>query len=170
MTDQIKTGQNSVPEAVPSDSETLRLLVQLLLADRQEQAQIRQEQLQARQAKDRQRRIDSEYFIKNKNNVQSICTHRKGGKGVRSVKVDYAVYHHTFTDASTYIRCQICGMKWRSQDTPEFLLRGGQKIPNHTGIGWKDAVKMLSETSNTASASEVQTVAQLPQVAVANLE
>ena len=43
MTDQIKTGQNSVPEAVPSDSETLRLLVQLLLADRQEQAQARRE-------------------------------------------------------------------------------------------------------------------------------
>ena len=78
---------------------------------------------------------------------------------VKSPTVDYAVYFHTFLDAKSYIRCQICGMKWRKDDTAETLIRYGKPVPNHTGIGWKEAVQMAKKSTNTPSASEVRVVA-----------
>jgi hypothetical protein len=159
MSDQIKPpGQGSLP--VSEDATTLQLLVQLLLSERQDALAEKQEKARALAAKNEQRRINAEYAIADKNNIQSMCTHKKGGRGLKSPKVDYAVYFHTFTDATSYIRCQICGMKWRNQDTVQFLVRKGKQIPNHTGIGWREAYTMVSESSNTASSSEVKLTTQ----------
>jgi hypothetical protein len=173
MEDKKQSEQNvSVPktEAPVSDSALLANLVQLLLAERKEALEEKKERERARQAREAQRRINSEYAIAEKLNIQKLCTHKKGGRGLKSPKVDYAVYFHTFTDATSYIRCQICGMKWRNVDTPEYLIRRGKKIPNHTGIGWKEAYQMVAESTNTASSSEVQLSAKPIEVNVADLE
>lgn len=164
MTEPIKPAQD-----VTTDATTLQLLVQLLLAERQEALIEKQEKQRALAARNDQRRINAEYTVAEKNKIQSICTHKKGGKGLRSPKTDYAVYFHTFTDASSYIRCQICGMKWRNQDTKEHVFRGGNKLDNHTGIGWKEAFEMVSNSTNTASASEVTLSTKPIQTNVADL-
>lgn len=150
------TSPASVPSAPVSDQATLQMLVQLMLAERQEQLEQRREQQIARAERDKQRRMNAEYNEAEKKQSQSLCTHKKGGKGLKGPKVDYAVSFHTFVSADSYIRCLICGMKWKNTDTDETLTRRGKQIPNHTGIGWKAAYKMLQESSNTATSSEVQ--------------
>ena len=183
MTDQSKpvSGQGTTPAPVPaqvsepdldqmSDAEALKHMVRLMLAERQDALAERREKARQIAEKNKQRVINAEYVIKEKNNVQRICTHKKGGRGVKSPKVDYAVYFHTFTNGASYIRCQICGMKWRSQDTDEFLFRKGQKVPNHTGIGWARAMQMMGESTNTASSSEIQFATQPLQTDVSVLE
>ena len=131
-------------------------LVKLMLAERQENLEARQARAQAVLEREKQRRINAEYQLKEKREAQSICTHKKGGKGLKGPKVDYAVSYHTFVDASSYIRCLICGMKWKNTDTAEFLVRRGEQIPNHTGISWREAYRMVEESSNTATSSEVR--------------
>jgi hypothetical protein len=172
MAEQEKPGQGNSPVSAPaaSDAATLQMLVQLLLAERQEALSDKQERARALAAKNEQRRINAEYSVAEKNKIQAMCTHKKGGRGLKSPKTDFAVYFHTFTDATSYIRCQICGMKWRNQDTAEHLVRRGKKIENHTGIGWKQAYQMVAESTNTASASEVQLSTQPIQANVANLD
>lgn len=170
MTDQTPGQAQPAPAIVPSDAATLQMLVQLLLAERQEALSEKQDKARALAARNEQRRINAEYTVAEKNKIQGICTHKKGGKGLKSPKTDYAVYFHTFTDATSYIRCQICGMKWRNQDTTEYLVRRGEKVPNHTGIGWKQAYAMVSDSTNTASASEVQLSTQPIQASVAQLD
>lgn len=171
MTDQIKSAQGANPVTdVASDATTLQLLVQLLLAERQDALAEKQERQRTLGARNEQRRLNAEYSIAEKNKIQSLCTHKKGGRGVKSPKTDYAVYFHTFTDATSYIRCQICGMKWRSEDTPEYIVRRGKKVPNHTGIGWRRAHEMLSESTNTASASEIVQQVQPIQLNVSQLD
>ena len=169
MEDQ-KPGQGTPAPVVPSDSATLQMLVQLLLAERQQALEDREEGKRRAKVRDDQRRINAEYAIAEKNKIQAMCTHKKGGRGLKSPKTDYAVYAHTFTDNVAYIRCQICGAKWRNQDTAEYLVRKGQKIPNHTGKGWKEALAMLSESTNTPSSSEVTMATQPIGAAVGDLE
>ena len=157
MSNQQTPPSGQPPAAVPSqDATTLQMLVQLLLAERQEAMTEKQEKLRAFQEREKQRRINAEHNLKDKFNSQRLCSHKKNQKGLRGPKVDYAVSFHTFSNAESYIRCLICGMKWKNQDTAEFLVRRGQKIENHTEIGWKDAYKMLGESTNTATSSEVQ--------------
>lgn len=152
----------AVPAAQPINQEVLLSLVQLLLAERQDAILEKQEKLRARQARDEQRRINAEYNEAEVKEKQRICTHKKGGtRGPKSTKLDYAVYFHTFTDGSSYIRCLICGAKWKSTDTKEYLVRRGQKVPNHTGIGWAEAHQMLGQSTNSPSSSEVQFNASL---------
>ena len=157
MTEHNQYGQGTPAPApvVPSDAATLQMLVQLLLAERQEALLERQEKKQTQELRDKQRRINADYNVAEKNKAQSLCTHQKGGKHPTPGVLNYAVYHHTFTDQTVYIRCQICGMKWRKLDTTEFLVRKGEKVPNHTGIGWTEAYKMLAHTTNTPTSSEV---------------
>ena len=154
MTEPTKPGQGT-PEPAPAatDAATLQLLVQLLLAERQQALEERQDRQRTEKARNDQRKINAEYAVAEKNKVQTMCLHRKGHKGIKGPRIDYAVYAHTFTDNIAYIRCQICGAKWRRLDTPEFLVRGGKKIENHTGIGWKQAYAMVAESTNTASAT-----------------
>ena len=162
MNEPVKSGQGTNPAPAPSaalstDTDVLRQLVALMLAEREEALLEKKEKLRALQAKNEQRRINAEYRVADDNRKQTICTHLKGAKGVKGFQTDYAVYAHTFTDGSSYIRCQICAAKWRNQDTVEYLVRGGQKIPNHTKIGWVEALGMLSKTTNTPSKSEMIT-------------
>ena len=87
---------------------------------------------------------------------QARCRHLKGGrKGPRSGVLDYAVYLHTFINGESIIKCFICNMRWKSQDTVDFLVRNGRQIANHTKIGWAQAQGFLMQSTNTASSSEV---------------
>ena len=45
-------------------------------------------------------------------------------------------------------------MKWRPKDTAEFLLRNGKQIPNHTRVGWAEAKRMQSKSTNEITMSE----------------
>lgn len=156
MTTEQKPGTPAASMAVPSEDSTLQLLVKLMLAERQDAMMEREEKRKAREARDKQREINSEYMFAEKRQKQQLCSHKKGGKGLKGPKVDYAVSFHTFVNQQSYIRCLICDMKWKNTDTQEFLVRRGVKIPNHTGLGWKDAYRMVLESSNTATSSEVQ--------------
>lgn len=149
--------QASTTPAIPQlDPNALMALVQLLLAQQQEVMLEKQEKSRAREAREKQHRLNSQYNEKNDKHKQAICTHRKGGKsGPKSNLIDYAVYLHQFVDESVYIRCLICGMKWKPLDTEEYLVRRGQKIENHTKTSWKDAKQMLSNSTNKNSASEI---------------
>ncbi len=166
MNEPVKSGQGTNPVPAPpaaattTDADVLRQLVALMLAEREEALLERQEKIRAMQARNEQRRINAEYKVVEDNRKQQICTHLKGAKGIKGFQTDYAVYAHTFTDGSSYIRCQICGAKWRNQDTQEYLVRNGKKIANHTKIGWTEALAMLNKTSNTPSASEITVSAQ----------
>lgn len=100
---------------------------------------------------------------------QAKCKHLKGGKNrIRLQAKDFAVYHHTYINRETVIRCFLCGMKWKPQDTKESLLRNGKKVANHTNIGWEEAIAMLAETSNQPSSSEVPltTISAAPLIEV----
>lgn len=153
---QNKAAQGTSQAEAPTDAATLHLLVQLLLAERQEALLDRQAKATAHQEKEKQRKINAEYNEAEKIQSQTLCSHKKNQKGVKGPRVDYAISFHTFTSAESYIRCLICGMKWKNKDTDEFLTRRGVQVKNHTGIGWKAAYKMLGESSNTATSSEVQ--------------
>jgi hypothetical protein len=152
--EQPTAGQVVAPAA--SDAATLQMLVQLLLAERQDALEERKAKAAQILAREKQRQIAAEFLIKGKIQSQELCTHKKGGKGIKGPKVDYAISFHTFSNAESYIRCLICGMKWKNKDTDEYLVRRGKQVKNHTGIGWKKAYGMLGESSNTATSSEVQ--------------
>jgi hypothetical protein len=158
---QTVTAAPSVPTAsttaVPQlDPNALMALVQLLLAQQQDAMQDKAEKARAREARDKQHRLNSQHNEKDEKQKQAMCTHRKGGKtGPKSNLIDYAVYMHRFVDESIYIRCLICGMKWKPNDTQEYLVRRGQKVANHTGLSWKDASLFLQNSTNKNSASEV---------------
>jgi hypothetical protein len=169
---QSTTAPGPVPPAstVPAmpavfDPQAMMNLIQLLLMQQQEVLMEKQEKARAQKARDDARRVAAEYNEADVKKSQELCTHKKGGKrGPKSTKLDYAVYFHTFVDNSSYIRCQICGMKWKEKDTDEYLVRRGEKIKNHTGIGWKKAFEMLGQSTNSPSSSEVMVgVQQLPQ-------
>lgn len=109
----------------------------------------------ALQARDQQRRRDSENYTVSKIEAQKACKHLKGGKGrSRGQQKDPAVYHHIFTDRTQVIKCQLCGARWLPGDTDEYLTRNGSKIPNWTGIGWRRAWEMAEDSSNKPSSSE----------------
>lgn len=154
--------------ALPADQTALLLniLIQqqarLALKDQQEA-----EQLKARET---QRQKNSQDHTAKDLLRQARCTHLKGGrKGPRSQVRDYAVYLHTFIDSSYAIKCFICKMTWKINDTAEFLLRKGKKISNHTKIGWFEATKFLEQTTNTPSSSEVPLMVS-PQAALAQAQ
>jgi hypothetical protein len=163
MTDHAQPGTPpaTVAPAVPSllgDAQALNLLLQLLLAERQDAMLEKQAKLEAFKERERQRRQNAEQTILRKQNAQQYCTHKKGGTGLKGPKIDYALSFHTFVDHSSYIRCLICGAKWKAGDTSEYLIRRGEKVPNHTKIGWERAFQMLGESSNTATSSEVKLI------------
>jgi hypothetical protein len=109
----------------------------------------------ALQAREKQRRKESENFTVAKIETQKNCKHLKGGKGrTRGQQRDPAVYPHTFTDGSVVIKCHLCSARWLPGDTDEYLTRNGSKIPNWTGIGWRRAQEMAEDSSNKASSSE----------------
>lgn len=147
----------TTPAAAPGlDPTLLQALVQLLLAERQDALTEKQDKEKAKQARETQRKINSQYNEAETKKRQELCTHKKGGKkGPKAGRLDYAVYFHTFIDATSVVKCQICSAKWKAGDTREHLVRRGKQIPNHTRIGWQDALEMLGNSTNTASASEI---------------
>ncbi len=46
-------------------------------------------------------------------------------------------------------------MKWYPTDTAEVIIRGGTARANHTGMGWREAVQMLKDSTNQPSSSEL---------------
>lgn len=109
----------------------------------------------ALEARDQQRRRDSENYTIAKIEAQKACRHLKGGKGrTRGQQKDPAVYLHTFTKGDRVIKCQLCSARWLPGDTDEYLTRNGSKIPNWTNIGWARAIEMVEDSSNKPSASE----------------
>lgn len=111
---------------------------------------------QALQARDQQRKHQSESYTISKIETQKACKHLKGGKSrTRGQQKDPNVYSHQFTDRTVVIKCNGCGARWFSGDTKEYLTRNGSKIPNWTNIGWNEAREMAEDSSNRASSSEV---------------
>jgi hypothetical protein len=157
MTEQIQPGMAPASKLPVESGEqgNLRLVLELLLAERQDALAEKKARAEAYAEKEKHRKLNAEYITAEKLRSQKLCTHKKGGKGLRGPKVDYAVGFHTFVDGSSYIRCLICGAKWKNTDTKEYLVRRGVKVPNHTGLGWIEAYQMLGESSNTATSSEV---------------
>lgn len=148
--------QASAPQPAAPAVGDLSQLLQILLAKEAREAAKEQRLLAADEARRKQRdrnsrEMDSKILLK-----QARCKHLKGGKkGPKTQQKDYAVAPHTFPNAETVIRCHICGMRWRVNDTAEWLLRNGKKISNHTKIGWREAVQMCDQSTNTASMSEI---------------
>ena len=115
--------------------------------------------------KDAAQRQQNHDFIVGVLDKQRRCNHLKGSNDpklrMKSGGDDYMVYLHTFIDGSQQIKCNKCSMKWRPNDTREFLVRNGKKIFNHTlgsngfPIGWEDALRMCALSSNKPSSSEV---------------
>jgi len=156
-----------------NDTALLLQLVRLLIDDKKVEAEERQAKRVVQKARDKTTRELSEYNEKVEQNKQRICTHLKNQpskfyKSAPSIRDDFAVSHHTFPDGNTYIRCLICGAKWHKGDTQETWMRKGQKVPNWTWIGWKEAVQMVAKSTNTATASEITTLAPTPASAPTN--
>lgn len=116
---------------------------------------------------DEERRKESERYALAIIENQSKCKHLKGGSfRRRSQAIDPAVYGHTFADGKTRIICNLCKAKWYPGDTAEFFLRNGKKVPNWTGIGWREAVAMAENSSNRPSSSERPPVGAANEYAV----
>jgi hypothetical protein len=72
------------------------------------------------------------------------CRHTKGGR--YTTHNDYNVLCHTFSNGKQRIRCGNCSQVWWQGDP-----------------GWQDAIKMVEQSTNKPSSSEVPIVIQ-PQV------
>lgn len=175
MDNQPQKAVSPVPVAPPAperqssaeqmNSQLLQILIQqqarLALKDQQEE--------EARLSRQKQRDKNAQDHTAKDLLRQARCTHLKGGKkGPRSQVRDYAVYIHTYIDSHYEIRCFICKMIWKINDTAEFLVRRSKKVANHTKIGWFEASKMLEQTTNTPSSSEIPLQAT-PQTALAQM-
>lgn len=141
------------PAAAPSQLDSL---LQILIQQQARLAIKDQQEDEAKKARDKQREKNAQDHTAKDLLRQARCTHLKGGrKGPRSQVRDYAVYLHTFIDSKYSIKCFICKMEWKIKDTTEFLFRKGKKVSNHTRTGWFEASKMLEQTTNTPSSSEI---------------
>ena len=167
--DQLDKGINPgtgtvAPPAAALDSGTVNLLSQFLtlMAQREtrelakEQAQVDAEKSRSAQRAKNAKEQDVKVIAR-----QARCKHKKGGQsGPKNSNVDYAIGVHTFPSAETVIRCLICGVRWRQGDTKEYFLRVDKdgkerKISNHTHIGWREAVEMFNQSTNTKTSSEI---------------
>jgi hypothetical protein len=162
----------SVPTTSPEAMMTgLYKLLEILAAREARLEAKEQEQIEAFRKRDEQVRRNNKDWNRNILLTQAKCHHRKGfwKHGPGPLTVDYAVYMHTFINMKREIKCRICKMTWRPEDTKEFLVISGQNIPNHTGIGWEDAVNgkisalaMTAQSTDKPSASEAPLYGQLP--------
>lgn len=153
MADQPNAAQGSAPAvATIDDAALLRNMLSILMEEKAELARERQEKKRQLEVRTTSHKSLAKYNEKEQIDKESICTHLKGGK-IKSPRTDYAVGHHTYPDNSSFIRCLICGAKWKKLDTKEFLVRRGKKVPNHTGLGWLDAIQMLKSSTNTPTSS-----------------
>lgn len=139
-----------------ADADPMAQLVQLIFLRESRELLKQQNEENARIARDAQRsksrgHENAQLLVK-----QARCKHLKGATSTaHNPTIDYAVYQHTFSNAETQIKCRICGMRWRPEDTTEFLYRKGKKIRNHTSIGWREAIQMTRQSTDRQSMSEV---------------
>lgn len=146
----------AAPAAINTTDEKLNLLLQLLLSQEARKAETEQNLENARKARNAQRELSARTHVEKQLVKQARCRHMKGGKhGPKSGVTDYCVGLHTYINGENIIKCMICGMKWKYQDTVEFLVRYGKKIANHTKKGWNEANEMLAQSTNKPSSSEV---------------
>ena len=167
--DQLDKGINPgtgtvAPPVAALDSGTVNLLSQFLtLMARRETRELAKEQAQvdAEKSRSAQRAKNAKEQDVKVIARQARCKHKKGGQsGPKNSNVDYAIGVHTFPSAETVIRCLICGVRWRQGDTKEYFLRVDKdgkerKISNHTHIGWREAVEMFNQSTNTKTSSEI---------------
>lgn len=144
------------PAPPKASGKTLEELVAVMLRREGREALEEENRLITQQTKQKQREHnakdhDSKILLK-----QARCKHLKGGKTrIKTQQIDYAVAAHVFVNAVVYIRCLVCGARWYREDTSEYLVRRGHKISNHTHIGWREAVQMTLQSSNTQTKSEM---------------
>lgn len=151
-----KQPQPTAPATPASTKSDLQLLAEIML-QREARAALKEKQEQdQKDAREKQREINAKSHFDDAQANQQRCKHLKGGKFRRPTQAkDFAVYIHTYINAERVIKCQLCGAKWKIRDTKEFLFRYGKKVPNHTGIGWAEAMDMLAQSSNQPSSSEI---------------
>ena len=147
--------EESIPARLTEDQQR-DLLFRSLMRREEREAEKETAESEARIARQKQRATNT----KNRNNKlflkQSRCTHWKGGKVKSKTGIkDFALFHHTYIDHEQTIGCFICKMRWKRQDTKEYLVRNGRKKRNHTSIGWVEALEMFAQSSNTPSMSEI---------------
>lgn len=147
--------EESIPARLTEDQQR-DLLFRSLMRREEREAEKETAESEARIARQKQRAINT----KNRNNKlfakQSRCTHLKGGKVKSKTGIkDYALFHHTYINHDQTIGCFVCKMRWKRQDTVEYLVRDGRKKRNHTRIGWLEALEMFAQSSNTPSMSEI---------------
>jgi hypothetical protein len=151
--------------ALGTDLALLQQMVSILLEEKMEALSEKKEKQRIYAARDKSRKELSSYNVAQKQQAQKLCSHLKGGKidehHPKGPLVDYAVYHHTYPDGSTAIKCLICSMSWKKKDTADYLVRGGKRIPNHTGLGWLDALRMIRQSTNTPTSSEINVTARI---------
>lgn len=150
--------QAAAPALAGIDAGLLGQLVSLMVAERAEALKTTQELKQRIAAVEKQRSRNSREQDAKRIAKQATCRHLKGvgkhsPKGTAQ-RIDYAVYLHRFVDFSERIQCRICAAKWRKGDTADYFLRGGRQIPNHTHIGWREAMQMVDQSSDTFTAGE----------------
>ena len=145
--------------------------MRVLLAKEAREANEQREKEVIKQTKMIQAGLNAQSTEQEKREKQRRCKHIKGGKLQKKGIKDWNVTSHTFVDGDEVIKCQGCGMRWRSRDTKEFLFRGEQvrtangiqtvlrKYRNHTGIGWHEAKTMMEDSTNEPTRSEIVMVA-----------
>jgi hypothetical protein len=164
----VKPPPKSVVEPVVAKSsatdtmaQKMDILLQLLLSQEARKAEEIQAQENARKARNAQRELSARTHVEKQLLKQARCRHLKGGaNGPRSGVTDYSVYHHTFINGEQVIKCFLCDMKWKAQDTVDYLVRGGRRVANHTKIGWQQAMGFMAQSTNKPSRSEVPVTQQ----------
>lgn len=148
------------PITTDEDSDN-KLLIKIML--QREMRLAKEEELKAIQKdkRDKQREFNAKHHYDAKIERQVKCRHKKGGRsGPKSQVTDFAVYYHTFINNEAVIKCMLCGAKWKVNDTKQYLVRNGKHIPNHTKIGWEEAMVMVGQSTNTPTSSEVPLMVQ----------
>jgi hypothetical protein len=162
--------RSQVPPVIPekkssrSMEEKLDLLLTLLATKEARIAEDEENKEIARKARNAQREKSSAAHVEKQLVKQARCRHLKGGKlGPLGGVPNYNVTLHTYINNRVEGKCNNCSMRWEPQDTKEFLVRKGRKIPNHTKQGWDEFRAMFTQSTNTPTSSEVPLQVQ-PQV------
>ena len=143
---------------IPAEPDVFKQLVQLLLIQNQDALEQKAHEKMTKQVREKQREKSAGHENVALLMAQARCRHLKGGKhrdNFNDPRIDYIVYTHTYIDGETVIKCRTCNMRWKKEDTKEYLVRNGHKIKNHTGIGWREAYMMTVQSTDKLSKGEV---------------
>jgi len=150
--------QSKKKVAEPAEPDVFKQLVQLLLIQNQDALEQKAHEKMVKQTREKQREKSAGHENVTLLMTQARCRHLKGGKhrdNFNDPRIDYIVYTHTYIDGETVIKCRTCNMRWKKDDTKEYLVRNGHKIKNHTGIGWRETYMMTVQSTDKLSKGEV---------------